>query len=144
MRNFIASHFSSSATHRKTEKILAGTEVLNYTVLEPINPSILIPGKVSQALVSIYSIFHKDTAIFEKCVHGLQAAINIAQTTLALFLLNQNESCPDKPTGGICTALFTLQLVYAGTLLATWTASEQLQQISQQGEQSNLLKNASK
>jgi len=117
-----AKTFASTPAHRNTERTLAVTEIAGGA-LESLSPVIMIPQKVTQTCLSLYSIFRRDVKISEKAIHGLQGAIAAAQLGLAITLFFNSNTCEDD-SEVLCKAAFLCQLVYKGVLLTGWAPSE--------------------
>lgn len=115
--------YSSSAGHRNAERVNAGAEVIAST-LEAFSPSAMIPGKFAQIFISGYSFFRSDTHTSEKIMHAVQGLISMTQVGLSIALLFNGSVCTTDNQPDICKALFLMQLLYRGTLLASWAPSE--------------------
>lgn len=117
-----AKTFASTTAHRNTQRTLAVTEIAGGA-LESLNPIIVIPQKVTQTCLSIYSLFRQDVKLSEKAIHGLQGAIAAVQVGLAITLFFDSDTCENE-SEVLCKAAFLCQLVYKGVLLTGWAPSE--------------------
>ncbi|AOW51798.1 TPA: hypothetical protein ACT9LC_000270 [Legionella pneumophila] len=115
--------YASTPGHRNAQRANAGSEVLG-TTLETFDPAASIPTKLAQTLISIYSLFRFDTHVSEKLIHLLQGSIAATQMGLGIALLFTGTECEEYTDADLCKAIFLLQLLYRGTLLAGWAPSE--------------------
>lgn len=116
--------YSSSQAHRNAERSNAFTEVIGASITLA-TPAGIIPTKLAQAMVSVYTVFRADTHISEKLIHGLQGLIALTQLGLAATLVVGNQTCEDEQANAsICKAAFLCQLLYSGALAVAWAPSE--------------------
>jgi hypothetical protein len=121
--NAISTHtFASTPPHRNTQRTNAVAEIAG-SLVEPLNPLLVIPSKVTQTCLSVYTIFRRDVKLGEKGVHLLQGSIAAAQLGLAITLFFNSKTCEDD-TETLCKAALFCQLVYKGVLLTGWVPSE--------------------
>ena len=107
--------FSSTSAHRNTQRTNAVTELAG-SALESLNPILVIPPKVTQTCLSLYTLFRRDVKLGEKGVQLLQGSIAAAQLGLAITLYFNSNTCEDD-TETLCKAALLCQLIYKGVLL---------------------------
>ncbi|WP_207384291.1 hypothetical protein [Legionella yabuuchiae] len=114
--------YTSSKTHRATERSNAFTEILSQSLKE-LNPVAVLPCKFAQALTSSYALCRRDTHTAEKLIHALQLILAGTQSLLAVRMLFTGEEC-SALDASICKWSLTLSLLYQGTLMTGWIPSE--------------------
>ncbi|GGI92577.1 hypothetical protein [Legionella impletisoli] len=114
--------YTSSKTHRNTERSNAFTEIMSLSLKE-LNPAAVLPCKFAQSLVSGYALCRKDTHFTEKFIHALQLILAGTQAMLAVRMLFTGEECSALESS-ICKWSLTLSLLYQGTLLTGWLPGE--------------------
>ncbi len=114
--------FSSTTGQRNTQRAMAAAEITG-TTLATFTPVAVIPTKVAQTCLSIYSLFRTDLKADEKAVQVLQGSIAAAQLGLAITMLFTAQACATDTTG-LCEGVLLTQLLYNGVMLTGWIPSE--------------------
>lgn len=114
--------FASTPAQRNTQRTIAVTEIAG-SALESLNPVLVIPQKITQTCLSLYTVFRRDVKHSERGVQLLQGSIAAAQLGLAITLFFNSNTCEDE-TEILCKAALFCQLVYKGVLLTGWVPSE--------------------
>lgn len=109
--------------HRKSERVNAGTQVINSTA-SLINPVLEIPGKFVQLGSSASAIIYTNN-MSEKLIHTLQVAIVLGQIiTLSWIYFDKDENCINDPSTSLCMAAIYLEFCYTAFLTTGWFPSE--------------------
>ncbi len=114
--------FASSSAQRNVQRTIAVTEIAG-NMLESVSPVVVIPKKVAQTCLSLYTLFRCDVKLSEKAIQGLQGSIAAAQLGLAITLFFNSNTCEDD-SEILCKAALLCQMIYSGVLLTGWVPSE--------------------
>ncbi|RUR17720.1 hypothetical protein ELY21_10425 [Legionella sp. km535] len=114
--------YTSTTGHRNAERVNAGTQLISYTFQK--QPYAVIATKLGQCITSFYSLFRADTKIPEKIIHLVQFAIAGAELGIQTALLFNEITCGLSSHQDLCMAALYLEVLYDGTLGASWLPSE--------------------
>lgn len=114
---------SSTRKHRDTQRANVAVEVLS-SAASSISQQAAIPVKISQALISTYSVFTNNLKPLEKCIQVSQAAIAATHAGLLIALALQNDDQCCGSTELLCRLVLVSELAYQGLLVGSYAVSE--------------------
>lgn len=113
----------SSKPHRVVQRSDAAAEIITSAVTN-FSPAVAIPVKISQTIIGCYGMFSSDLKTHERVINGFQALTAAINAGALSALVTTNQECCGVNTKLYCQIALLSQLIYQGTLLASWSISE--------------------